>query len=316
MNMKKTNYTIGVIAPSLPTEGKRAESVRAAISYLENSGHKVKLSDGVFSISGYKSGSAQQRANELCALLKDPEIDLIMATTGGYNSNEIFEFINLSDFAPSRKVFVGYSDCTAISMALERYQICTCVNGPMLVDFIDYPDCFEQLFRGLSSSARSLINESESWESIKSGKFTMLPMRRLKSKDSVSQGPALAANLSTLCLMLGTPYLPDFAGRVLFVEYDREEQRALPSLERFMWQLRHSGILSKLSGLVFGALQPSVAAEETTTDSIERILADVTANYSYPVILNAQFGHIYPSWVIVNGSMVRIDEEGIVIGGI
>lgn len=313
--MEKTNYTIGVIAPSFPSEGKRAQSVRAAISYLERSGHSVRLSDGVFSIKGYKSGSAQQRASELGTFLKDPQIDLIMATTGGYNSNEILEFLDLEDITPSRKVFVGYSDCTAISMALERHRICTSVNGPMLVDFNDYPECFEQLFRALSSSARRFINETEAWESTDSGKFKMAPMRRLPNKDSISGGLALAANLSTLCLMLGTPYLPDFKDRILFVEYDREEQRALPSLERFMWQLRHAGILPKLSGLVFGALQPSVAAEETAIDSIERILNNVTANYSYPVIFNAQFGHIYPSWVVVNGSMVLIDGKGIGVGG-
>ena len=113
--------------------------------------------------------------------------------------------------------------------------------------------------------------------------------------------------------MVGTPYLPSFSQRTLFLEYDREEQRALPSLERFLWQLRQSGILKNLTGLVFGLLQPSVAAEETPTDSIERILTEVTAGYRYPVIYDAQFGHIYPSWVIVNGREIRIGEDGIYV---
>ena len=139
----------------------------------------------------------------------------------------------------------------------------------------------------------------------------MAPMRRLPNKVSSSVGPALAANLSTLCLMLGTPFLPSFSERVLFLEYDREEQTALPSLERFLWQLRQSGALRNLSGLVFGALQPSVAGEETATDTIERILGEVTAGYTYPVIYNAQFGHIYPSWVIVNGREVRLLDDGV-----
>ena len=196
-------------------------------------------------------------------------------------------------------------------MAFQRHTICRTVCGPMLVDYVDYPECFEQLFLALDGGPRSLTNELESWESLEKGRFPMAPMRRLPNKVSSSVGPALAANLSTLCLMLGTPFLPSFSERVLFLEYDREEQKALPSLERFLWQLRQSGALRNLSGLVFGALQPSVAGEETATDTIERILGEVTAGYTYPVIYNAQFGHIYPSWVIVNGKEVRLLDDGV-----
>lgn len=309
--MGKKTYTIAVIAPSLPSEGKREQKIRAAIAYLESEGHTVFASEGTYAVNGYKSCSAQLRAAELYAFLKDPRIDIIIATTGGYNSNEILEFLDLSTLEPTQKVFVGYSDCTALSMAFQRYKVCTTVCGPMLVDFVDYPECFDQLFSALEGSSRQLENGVEAWESVEAGRFPMRAMRRVSNKCSSSFGPALAANLSTLCLMVGTPYLPPFSQRILFLEYDREEQRALPSLERFLWQLRQSGILKDLTGLVFGALQPSVAAEETSTDSIERILTEVTAGYEYPVIYNAQFGHIYPSWVIVNEREVRIEEDGL-----
>jgi muramoyltetrapeptide carboxypeptidase len=243
----------------------------------------------------------------------DPQVDMIIATTGGYNSNEILEFLDLSFFVPSEKFFVGYSDCTALSMAFERYNICKTVCGPMLIDYVDFPDCFERLFSVLTGVSYELSNDQEVWESSESGRFQMARMRRLSKKVSSSVGIALAANLSTLCLMMGTPFLPSFEGRTLFLEYDREEQRALPSLERLLWQLRQGGILQNLAGLVFGALQPSVAAEETATDYIERILSEVTDGYVYPVIYNAQFGHMYPSWVIVNGREVWVHENGTLI---
>jgi muramoyltetrapeptide carboxypeptidase len=307
--MLKRRYTIGVIAPSLPSAGKREQKVRAAIAYLEQEGHTVLVSDGTYEVIGYKSSGARERAAALSAFLKDPRVDMIIATTGGYNSNEILDFIDLSSFVPTEKVFVGYSDCTVLSMALQRFNVCRTVCGPMLVDYVDYPECFEKLFSALESSSLELTNEAESWESIESGRFPMVPMQSLPNKGSSGAGSAIAANLSTLCLMMGTPYLPSFSGRILFLEYDREEQTALPSLERLMWQLRQCGVLKNLSGLVFGALQPSVVAEETATDSIERILTEVTSGYEYPVIYNAQFGHIYPSWVIENGREVRVSED-------
>lgn len=304
--MSKRTYTIGVLAPSLPSEGKREGKVRAAVQYLESLGNTVLVSEGTYAVNGYKSGGARQRATELLSFLRDPRVDMIIATTGGYNSNEILEFLELTTLTQTEKVFVGYSDCTALSMALERYKVCRTVCGPMLVDYVDFPECFERLFAALERSAQELTNERESWESVEAGRFPMPRMERLGNKAATSEGRALAANISTLCLMMGTPYLPSFSGRVLFLEYDREEQRALPSLERFMWQLRQGGMLRELSGLVFGALQPSVAAEETETDSLKRILTEVTEGYEFPVIYNAQFGHIYPSWVIVNGASVTV----------
>ena len=309
--MRRKRYSIGVVAPSMPSAGARRDKVIKAIAYLEAAGHRVSVGEGVYNVLGYKSGSAEQRAAELVAFLRDPSIDLIIATTGGYNSNEMLEFLDLPQMLRSNKIFVGYSDCTAISMALQAYDICTTVCGPMLVDLVDYPECFEDLFVALESPELEFINRSEVWESFEKGRFALNPMQRLPDKGALAQGQALAANLSTLNLMLGTPYLPPFSGRVLFLEYDREEQRALPSLERFMWQLRQAGILQELAGLVFGALQPSVAAEQSESDTIERILSEVTAGYEYPVIYNAQFGHIYPSWVVVNGRGVRVSEASI-----
>lgn len=99
---------------------------------------------------------------------------------------------------------------------------------------------------------------------------------------------------------------------MLFLEYDREEQRALPSIERFLWQLRLAGVFEQLEALIFGRLQESVRQEETSYDSIQRILTDVTEGYSFPVLYNAQFGHIYPSWVLVNGRSCVIEGTSII----
>ena len=311
--MAQGTYTIGIIAPSLPSVGKREQKVRAALSHLENKGHTVLVSESTFAVQGYKSCSARQRAAELSAFLRDPRVEIIFATTGGYNSNEILECMDLTSFTPSKKLFVGYSDCTALSMALELHGVCHSVSGPMLVDFVDWPECFDEFFLSLESPSKQLTNELEAWESLEAGRFSIASMQRLPNKTTCGTGGALAANLSTLCLMVGTPHLPSFDKRVLFLEYDREEQMALPSLERFLWQLRQAGLLEHLSGLVFGALQPSVLAEQTSVDSIERILTEVTAGYTYPVVYNAQFGHFYPSWIIFNGRRVSIDKESLCI---
>jgi muramoyltetrapeptide carboxypeptidase len=151
--------SIGVIAPSLPSAGIRREKVLRAIDYLKSScGCTITLGTSALAQLGYKSSTAQTRATDLRNFLLDPKIDLIIATTGGYNSNEILCYLDLDTLPQNKKLFVGYSDCTALSMALESRRICTTVSGPMLVDFVSYPECFETFFHLLETGTADLCN--------------------------------------------------------------------------------------------------------------------------------------------------------------
>jgi muramoyltetrapeptide carboxypeptidase len=80
-----------------------------------------------------------------------------------------------------------------------------------------------------------------------------------------------------------------------------------------LWQIRQNGIFDKINGLVFGLLEPEVQKEETEFQNIKSILESVTQNYTFPVLYNAQFGHIYPSWVLQNGRKVEIIKNQIFI---
>ena len=151
-----------------------------------------------------------------------------------------------------------------------------------------------------------------SWANRARETFPTGQIETLQSKRTTAKGTIFSANLSTLCLGLGTPHFCDMRRPVLFLEYDREEQRALPSIERFLWQLRLAGVFEQLEALIFGRLQESVRQEETSYDSIQRILTYVTEGYSFPVLYNAQFGHIYPSWVLVNGRSCVIEGTSII----
>jgi muramoyltetrapeptide carboxypeptidase len=300
-------YNIGVFAPSLPTTGARKEAIDKAISYLAGQGHRIVLGETVLQESGYKSAPAKVRAEDLRKFLLDSDIDMIMATTGGYNSNEVLAYIDTQNLPKTEKIFVGYSDCTVLSMALQKAAICKTVQGPMLVDYLAYPQCFDDLFRAMCVEKRLLKNTETSWESRARNTFSTGQIKALPSKRTTAKGTIFGANLSTLCLGLGTPHFVDMRNVVLFLEYDREEQQALPSIERFLWQLRLSGVFEQLEALVFGRLQESVRLEETSHDSIQRILRDATEGYFFPVLYNAQFGHLYPSWVLFNGRSSVID---------
>lgn len=318
MNMKRT---IGVIAPSLPSEGIRRERVERAIGYLESLGNRVIVSPHVFEKASYKSASASKRAAEFCALIANPEVDVVMCTTGGYNSNEMLAFLDWELLARGRATVVGYSDVTALLLALFKRTQLPVVQGAMLVDWVQYPGAFSDLWRVLDGTPYRLGVPEALWESADKEKFTppgiqLIPALGRGISREKAAGQVIAANLSTLNLMLGTPYFPDLKGRVLLLEYDKEENFCLPSLERMLWQLRLAGALEGLAALLFGVLQPAVAAEEVQQErTIQDLLGEVAAGASYPVFYNVPFGHMYPSWQVQQGCWCEIDCEGLVVCG-
>ncbi len=225
-----------------------------------------------------------------------------MNTIGGYNCNEILEFLDYDLIKKNRKHFVGFSDITSANLALFTKANIPTVNGCHITYYLSDQNSFLDLFQTLNNEKKNLVAEKFIWQGDLS-KSLREPgdIKFLQNKNSKAEGWAIGGNLSTFCLMLGTEYMPDFTGSVLFLEYDKEEDKCLPSLERLMWQIRQNGIFKKINALVFGQLQKEVVAEETETDTLERILKNVTDGYNFPVLFNTTFGHIYPSWQVVNG---------------
>jgi len=309
-----TRFRLGVCALSSPTKGAREVKIKEALGYLRDHGFSIREGVTTWSNRGYKSADLTARIEDFNTLIRDPNIDLIIATTGGFNSNEILEYIDYEAIRARPKWIVGYSDMTAVLLAVYARAGVSTVCGPMLVDYYDYPRCFVDLFEAITAPKRTLENHGQLWERRDGNHWTTPQIQVLEGKETFAEGRAVAGNLSTFNLLLGTPFLPALEGAVLFLEYDKEEQHALPAIERFLWQIRHSGTLRRIKGLVFGALQPGVAAESDENDGIDRILRDVCLGYDFPVLMNAQFGHCYPSWVVVNGQGVVIRGTVIEVG--
>lgn len=343
MSIEKYNkiFSIGVISLSLPTsekletEVKQAKEkqsderkekqkrlnmrVRAGIDYLTENGFAVSVGKTVFPDMslGYKAASIKDRVNDVHEMFSNQKVNLIMNTIGGYNCNEILEYLDYDLIKKNPKFFVGFSDITSANLALFTKANIKTVNGSHITYYLHDKNSFLNLFQTLNNEKKELACEKFIWE----GDLTKTlrepgEIEFLRGKNSTAEGWAIGGNLSTFCLMLGTEYTPDFSGSVLFIEYDKEEDTCLPSLERLMWQIRQNGIFKKINALVFGQLQKDVLKEETRTekkeggkakdiDTLKRILIDVTSGYDFPVLYNTTFGHIYPSWQIINGANVE-----------
>jgi muramoyltetrapeptide carboxypeptidase len=306
----RNKHSIAVIGLSSSLDRTRLAWVRQCLSHLKACGHEVRVMKSAFSNSGYKSASRKQRVRDLHAAFQDPEVTMIINTTGGFNSNEILGYLDYELIQGHPKYFVGYSDITAVNLALYHRSSLQTVNGPMLVDYGSDPHAFSRLFTFLDSKEHTYMNAAYRWETGKNPERAS-PLSCIKGGSDERSGTCIVGNVSTLCLLLGTPYCPSFDGAVLFLEYDKEEAHGLPSIERMMWQLKHAGILDRINGLIFGQLEKSVLSEEDKQNNLTRILLQVTDGLDYPVFLNASFGHVYPSWILVNGAEICINEETI-----
>lgn len=311
--MSKKKYTIGTIGLSYPIKDnlEAEKSTRDFIQKVESEGHQVVVGQTTFSKLGYKTASIGGRLDDLHRMFLDPKIDIILNNTGGYSSNELLEFIDYDVIKSNPKVFVGYSDITAINLAIYAKTGLQTINGHCLDDFEIDSDFFGKITSILNNDEIQLRNHSTYQDTLAQKDFTTPIIACLEEKTQAAEGKVVVGNLSTFNLLLGTPFLPDFKDKILFIEYDKEEVLGLPSLERMLWQIRQNGIFDKITGLVFGLLEPEVQKEENNIWNIKTILENVTQGFDFPVLYNAQFGHIYPSWVLQNGRKVKIDKAQI-----
>ena len=263
----RSGDVVGVVAPS----GVVAEDrLGAGVRVLESLGLRVVAGEFVLARQAYLAGSDAERGADLQRMLDDPTIRAVFCARGGYGAQRILPALDLAAVRRQPKPVVGYSDATVLITALVRAGVVG-IHGPMVA--VD-------LARGLSPRSlghleRVLSDPSYLWEvevplSIRPGRAT---------------GRLLGGTLSVLATTLGTPYAPDLDGAVLFLEDVHEWPYRL---DRLLTQLRQSGKLDRIAGVVFGTM-----AACRTLDGVGavEVIRDAFAGAPYPVGFGLPAGH-------------------------
>ena len=256
-----------MVAPSGVVAEDRLE---AGVRVLESLGLRVVAGEFVLARQAYLAGSDAERGADLQRMLDDPTIRAVFCARGGYGAQRIIPTLDLATVRRQPKPVVGYSDATVLIAALVRAGVVG-IHGPMVA--VD-------LARGLSPRSlghleRVLSDPSYLWEvevplSIRPGRAT---------------GRLLGGTLSVLATTLGTPYAPDLDGAVLFLEDVHEWPYRL---DRLLTQLRQSGKLDRVAGVVFGTM-----ASCRTLDGVSpvEVIRDAFAGAPYPVGFGLPAGH-------------------------
>jgi muramoyltetrapeptide carboxypeptidase len=284
----KTGDMVGVVASAAAVE---REYLERGVSALAALGYRVKVSQRALAREGILAGSDNERAAELRAFFADPGVKAIFGARGGYGFGRLLPLLDFAAIARTPKAFIGFSDATFFLNALVARSRMVCFHGPMVaMDFA----------HGLTPRALDHLRGLLSGEL---GGFALEAREVLRP--GAAAGELVGGCLSVVTAMLATPYVPDFTGRVLFLEDTGEKAYRI---DRMLVQLKQAGVFDRVAGVVFGALRAPAGSEAEQRLTIE-FVREQTRELRCPVLFGIEAGHGTENLALPFGMTVRIDGE-------
>ena len=295
----KKGDTIGLIGPSGAI--RTAGSLEKSIAMIEEMGFRVKVGKSCGKVYGYLSGTDDVRASDVNEMFRDDEVDAIICVKGGYGTMRMLDRLDYEAVAANPKIFMGYSDITAMHIPfLEKAELVT-FHGPMpascWVDGLDEVTMHSMLDMLMEYIPERTLQNPEGHP------FTTI-------NPGVCEGRLVGGNLSLIDGLLGTPYELDTRGRILFIEDIGEKTYRL---DHMLTHLRLAGKFDDCSGVVLGHFTDCPIEFPEFGLTIEEIVRDVVAPCGKPVFSGFTAGHALPNLTIPLGVQCRMNaDEGTV----
>jgi len=279
------NQTVGIIAPASPVnESEIAEGLKL----LESFPLKIKYGEHVFDRLNYLAGSDNDRVSDLHRMFSDPNIKAIFCARGGYGSARLLNKIDFDLIRKNPKIIVSFSDLTALLLALYTKTGLITIHGPTL----------------------SVLPNNKNWEHLSRLIASLYkPQIFFKQGKEINKGTArgilLGGNLSTICSLLDTSFLPSFEGVILFLE---EKGESPYKLDRMLTQLLMSGHLEHLSALIIAQIEDCGEME-----IINSMLQERLGRLTMPVVAGLPVGHGNENISLPLGLPSVLDTESMVL---
>lgn len=300
----KQGDTVALITPStFVTDPDKLQSVARTVEYF---GLKPKFGKNVRKKWGAAGGTIDERLDDLHAAFADPEVKGVFAIRGGYSAGQLLDRIDYNLIARNPKVFIGYSDITAMHLAIQKMTGLVTFHGPVAMSaFTRYTqDCYKRALFGTAPLGR-LSNPDE-------GKGAIRTAHRLRTiHGGKARGRLIGGNLSLVCATMGTPYEIDTRGKILFLE-DVDEQAY--TLDRMLTQLRLAGKLSQAAGVIWGECSDCGPKEfkasfPESNFSIGEIADNFFGPLKVPVLSGLTIGHTADQLTLPEGLDATLDAD-------
>jgi muramoyltetrapeptide carboxypeptidase len=292
-----------MVAPSAaPNEPER---IRFAIDTIESLGFKVKPGAHLFAREGYLAGSDAARADDLNAMFADDSVDAIWCVRGGYGASRILPALDYALMQRKPKALVGYSDITALHVAIHRHAGLVTFHGPVAFRAFT-PYSLGELKRVLWTGETPVrvggpppFERAEGRVDWENRVATLVPGK--------ARGRLIGGNLCLMAHLCGTPYFPDLRGAILFLE-DVEE--AYYRIDRMLTQLWLAGALTGVAGVAFGKFTNcNPSAFFLQNRALDDILAERCRILGVPAISGIMVGHIDDQTTLPLGCLAELDAD-------
>ena len=284
--------TVGLLALACKVD---FEILRPAIELMENSwGLKVILGESLTSEYHQFAGADTVRANDFQMMLDNPEIKAIFSARGGYGSSRLLDFIDFTTFQKQPKWVIGFSDITAVHSHIHTLNI-ESLHATMPKLFLQ-----EGGEESLESLRKILFGEEFNY------KIAPHQMNRL----GAANGQLIGGNLAMLIHVIGSQSDINYNRKILFLE---DVNEYLYSIDRMMIQLKRSGKLQNLAGLIVGSFSDCKDNDVPFGKTANEIIQEAVADYYFPVCYNFPVGHEVNNWAIPcgRGMSLLVEEYGV-----
>ena len=272
------------IALAAPAGATTARSVSNAERDLQALGFKTLRGRYLLENYGYLGANDEHRASDINELFLNDEVKAIFFTKGGWGCGRMLHLLDYPLIEARPKIVMGFSDITALLLALYARSGLPTFHGPM------------------ASSRWHDFHKTELQMHLQSGQ--PLPLSAYNAETLINgtiQGTLVGGNLMVITSLLGTPFLPDFQDKILFLE---ETHETTSRIDRLMAHLENAGVLKQIKGLIFGG-----CTQCTGTISLERVLRRYVEPNNLPSIMGFPFGHISTQNIIPIGVQAELNTE-------
>jgi len=286
-----------IIGITSPAGNITLEEIRPAIQQMESWGLTINVGDSIGKRNFTFGGTDEERAEDFQKMLDNPSIRAVMCARGGYGFVRIVDQLNFDKFLKSPKWIIGFSDLTVLHSHLSNYGIAS-IHSKMCNSFPDD-----------RSNAEPIQVETifSIWKALTGDKMRYFARHNKKNRLGTAKGELIGGNLKTIESLAGSKSDLRTAGKLLFVEDTGEY---LYSIDRMFWNLKRTGKLAQLNGLIIGGfkIKPDDPGEEFAL-SLYDIVLEKVKEYHYPVCFDFPVGHQKNNFALKCGIKHQVSVE-------
>ena len=306
--------TIGIFSPSYPASATWINGISRDVLFLQEKGFNIKYGSLTGKKDFYRSGSIKERADELNELIVSPDVKCIMSVAGGCVSNSLLPYINYDYLLKNPKIIIGFSDVTAILLAVYAKTGLITYYGPNLSCFGRKPPLHFETYQYMQNiisephKAPYILSAPIHWtedyiDADEDIEYTMFENNMVTLNNGIAEGRLIACNLNTLMGFMASEYMPEIKnGDILLIE---DKGLDAETMEKEYSMLKISGIFDKIGGLIIGK-QIDFNNRGTGRKHYE-ILQEVMGRIDFPVLAEFDCSHSMPMLTVPIGCKIKLD---------